>query len=132
MLSRLYIENSESVGCSGVSLYRSEVTSSGVLHYGDWQCASGKRPEHLYFALYTADGFTGKGGGLSSSAAMVVASSLATLEGYSATSSTTQGELAEIAIDGERAVGVNSGGMDQSASIFSKKNNLLNMSVHFL
>lgn len=58
---------------------------------------------------------------------MVVASAIAVINAYGAMSSTTQGQLAEIAITSERLVGVNSGGMDQSASIFSRENYLLNV-----
>lgn len=42
---------------------------------------------------------TYQGGGLSSSAAMVVASAIATLQAYNALAETTQGQLAEIAIE---------------------------------
>lgn len=73
------------------------------------------------------DGNVPPGGGLSSSAAMVVASALATLQAYGTVSETTQGQLAEIAITSERLVGVNSGGMDQSASIFSRQSHVLNV-----
>ncbi|KAB5571962.1 ribosomal protein S5 domain 2-type protein [Coniochaeta sp. 2T2.1] len=60
------------------------------------------------------------GGGLSSSAAFVSASALAVLvaNGETAVDKT---ELTELAIVSERAVGVNSGGMDQSASVFSER-----------
>ncbi|KAK9893861.1 Galactokinase [Cystobasidium minutum MCA 4210] len=73
------------------------------------------------------DGNVPPGGGLSSSAAMVVSSAIATLKAFGAVESTTQGQLATIAIDSERLVGVNSGGMDQSASIFSREGALLNI-----
>ncbi|KAG1750903.1 ribosomal protein S5 domain 2-type protein [Suillus lakei] len=62
------------------------------------------------------------GSGLSSSAAMVVSSTLAFLaangifDGYMAP---TKGELVKIAVENERRVGVNSGGMDQSASVIA-------------
>lgn len=60
------------------------------------------------------------GGGLSSSAAFVSASALAVLiaDGERDVDKT---ELTELAIVSERAVGVNSGGMDQSASVFSER-----------
>lgn len=45
------------------------------------------------------DGNVPPGGGLSSSAAMVVSSALATLQAYGAIDDTTQGQLAEIAIN---------------------------------
>ncbi|CRK17114.1 hypothetical protein BN1708_011940, partial [Verticillium longisporum] len=62
------------------------------------------------------DGTVPAGGGLSSSAAFVSASALAVVvaNGEEAVDKT---ELTELAIVSERAVGVNSGGMDQSASL---------------
>lgn len=64
------------------------------------------------------DGAVPAGGGLSSSAAFVCASALAALvaRGEDHIDKT---ELCELAIISEREVGVNSGGMDQSASVFS-------------
>ncbi|KAI9027124.1 galactokinase [Phycomyces nitens] len=59
------------------------------------------------------------GGGLSSSAAFVCASALAVIVANKLPS--TKQNLTEIAIVAERNVGVNSGGMDQSASVFSEK-----------
>ncbi|KAJ9477935.1 Galactokinase [Pseudozyma hubeiensis] len=56
---------------------------------------------------------------LSSSAAMTTCSSIVILESFSARSLIDRKEMAEVAIESERLVGVNSGGMDQSASIFS-------------
>ncbi|KAI6779312.1 Galactokinase-like protein [Emericellopsis cladophorae] len=60
------------------------------------------------------------GGGLSSSAAFVSASALAVMvaNGETAVDKT---ELTEVAIVSERAVGVNSGGMDQAASVLSEQ-----------
>ncbi|KAI0596406.1 ribosomal protein S5 domain 2-type protein [Biscogniauxia sp. FL1348] len=59
------------------------------------------------------------GGGLSSSAAFVTASALAVMIANGVTD-VDKKDLTEVAIVSERAVGVNSGGMDQSASVFSK------------
>ncbi|QPC71456.1 hypothetical protein HYE68_002208 [Fusarium pseudograminearum] len=66
------------------------------------------------------DGTVPVGGGLSSSAAVVSTSSLAIMlaNGEKTVDKT---ELTELAIVNERAVGVNSGGMDQAASVFSEK-----------
>lgn len=64
-----------------------------------------------------AHGTVPSGGGLSSSAAFVCASSLAVLRANGLTNIDKR-ELVEIAIVSERSVGVNSGGMDQSASVF--------------
>lgn len=73
------------------------------------------------------DGSVPAGGGLSSSAAFVSASALAVLyaNGYTSVDKT---ELTELAIVSERAVGVNSGGMDQSASVFSTRGSALHVS----
>ena len=70
------------------------------------------------------DGTVPAGGGLSSSAAFVSASALAVMfaNGETAVDKT---ELTELAIVSERAVGVNSGGMDQSASVFSLRGSAL-------
>ncbi|KAF2791218.1 galactokinase [Melanomma pulvis-pyrius CBS 109.77] len=64
------------------------------------------------------------GGGLSSSAAFTCASALAVLlaNGEDKIDKT---ELCELAIVSERAVGVNSGGMDQAASVFSLRGSAL-------
>lgn len=64
-----------------------------------------------------ADGTVPSGGGLSSSAAFVCASALAVLKA-NGIDKVDKKELVEVAITSERAVGVNSGGMDQSASVF--------------
>jgi galactokinase len=66
------------------------------------------------------------GSGLSSSAALIVSSLLAILAGNDFISSTpssdsiTNAELVQLARDSERILGVNSGGMDQSASVLSR------------
>ncbi|KAI1114354.1 galactokinase [Nemania sp. NC0429] len=65
------------------------------------------------------DGNVPAGGGLSSSAAVVSASALAVMVANGETD-VDKKELTEVAIISERAVGVNSGGMDQSASVFSE------------
>lgn len=70
------------------------------------------------------DGTVPAGGGLSSSAAFTSTSALAVMvaNGEAAVDKT---ELTELAIVSERAVGVNSGGMDQSASVFSERGSAL-------
>ncbi|PVH78365.1 Galactokinase [Cadophora sp. DSE1049] len=70
------------------------------------------------------DGSVPAGGGLSSSAAFVSASALAVMfaNGEKEVDKTA---LTELAIVSERAVGVNSGGMDQSASVFSLRGSAL-------
>ncbi|KAJ6561760.1 galactokinase gal [Mycena capillaripes] len=68
------------------------------------------------------------GSGLSSSAAMVVASTLAflaingKLEGAE---KVAQGELVKMSMENEKRVGVNSGGMDQAASVLSVPSSVL-------
>ncbi|KAJ2000062.1 galactokinase [Coemansia thaxteri] len=69
------------------------------------------------------DGTVPAGGGLSSSAAFVCATQLAVqrLHGLSY----TQEELASVAASAERHVGVNSGGMDQTASMMGQQGSAL-------
>ena len=73
------------------------------------------------------DGTVPAGGGLSSSAAFVCASALAVLHA-NISRPISKKELVELAIVSERAVGVNSGGMDQAASVFSTRGNALSVS----
>ncbi|KAM6490666.1 Galactokinase [Amanita muscaria] len=81
------------------------------------------------------------GSGLSSSAALIVASSLAFLaiNGKldhhvasidSAIHQITKGELVELAIASEKRVGVNTGGMDQAASVISDPSSALYISFY--
>ncbi|KAK1780077.1 ribosomal protein S5 domain 2-type protein [Copromyces sp. CBS 386.78] len=70
------------------------------------------------------DGTVPAGGGLSSSAAFVTASALAVMAA-NGEQTVDKKELTELAIVSERAVGVNSGGMDQSASVFSERGSAL-------
>ena len=74
-----------------------------------------------------ADGTVPTGGGLSSSAAFVCASALAVMKA-NGVEEVDKKELVEIAIVSERAVGVNSGGMDQSASVFPLQGSALYVS----
>lgn len=73
------------------------------------------------------DGTVPAGGGLSSSAAFVCASALAVLRSNKV-EHVSKRELVELAIVSERSVGVNSGGMDQAASVFSIKGDALSVS----
>ncbi|KLO11436.1 galactokinase gal [Schizopora paradoxa] len=59
------------------------------------------------------------GSGLSSSAAVVVASTLSFLVVNDKLDGITKGDLVKMTMDNERRVGVNSGGMDQSSSVIS-------------
>ncbi|KAI0898449.1 galactokinase [Annulohypoxylon nitens] len=70
------------------------------------------------------DGTVPAGGGLSSSAAFVSSSALAVMVA-NGEREVDKKALTEVAIVSERAVGVNSGGMDQSASVFSKRGSAL-------
>lgn len=74
-----------------------------------------------------ADGNVPSGGGLSSSAAFVCSSALAVMRANGDTK-VDKKELVEVAITSERAVGVNSGGMDQSASVFPLQGSALYVS----
>ncbi|EZF11106.1 galactokinase [Trichophyton rubrum D6] len=69
------------------------------------------------------DGSVPPGGGISSSAAFVCASALAIVKANG--HNISKQELLDISIVSERAVGVYSGGMDQAASIFSRRGYLL-------
>lgn len=73
------------------------------------------------------DGTVPAGGGLSSSAAFVCASALATLRA-NGLGKVPKKELVELAIVSERSVGVNSGGMDQAASVFSVRGDAVSIS----
>ncbi|KAF2024182.1 galactokinase [Setomelanomma holmii] len=73
------------------------------------------------------DGTVPSGGGLSSSASVVCTSSLAVLAA-NGVDKVDKKELCELAIVSERAVGVNSGGMDQAASVFSLRGSALYVS----
>ncbi|KAJ2845890.1 galactokinase, partial [Coemansia erecta] len=74
------------------------------------------------------DGTVPAGGGLSSSAAFVCATELAVQRINGA--SLSQSELASIAAGAERYVGVNSGGMDQTASIMGQRDSALFIEFH--
>ncbi|KKK16313.1 galactokinase [Aspergillus rambellii] len=69
------------------------------------------------------DGNVPPGGGISSSAAFVCASTLAVLKANN--HNVSKQDLLDLAVVSERAVGVYSGGMDQAASIFSRRGYLL-------
>lgn len=75
------------------------------------------------------DGIVPAGGGLSSSAAFVCASALATLYG-NGVHTIMKRSLVELAIVSERSVGVNSGGMDQFASVCSKSGSALHVAFY--
>ncbi|KAL1923312.1 uncharacterized protein VTP21DRAFT_8292 [Calcarisporiella thermophila] len=74
------------------------------------------KPRGMYMLVH---GTVPTGAGVSSSAAFVCAAAVATLRANNGT--LTKKELTELAIVGERNVGVNSGGMDQSASVFAER-----------
>jgi len=82
---------------------------------------AGFKPKSMEILM---DGTVPAGGGLSSSAAFVSASALAVMFANGETS-VDKTQLTELAIVSERAVGVNSGGMDQSASVFSLRGTAL-------
>lgn len=64
---------------------------------------------------------------LSSSAAMTTVSSILILEALGVRAFIDRKEMANVAIESERLVGVSSGGMDQSASIFGQPGYLLHI-----
>ena len=75
------------------------------------------------------DGSVPFGAGVSSSAAFVCASALAVLRA-NGQATVSKNDLTELAIVSERAVGVNSGGMDQSASVFAIQGDALRVSFY--
>ncbi|PWY98565.1 Galactokinase [Testicularia cyperi] len=87
--------------------------------------ANPKRPTKIEVLV---DGTIPPESSLSSSAAMTTCSSIVVLEAFGARDLIDRKEMAEVAIESERLVGVNSGGMDQSASIFSIPNHALYIS----
>ncbi|KAK9722909.1 galactokinase [Basidiobolus ranarum] len=64
------------------------------------------------------DGSVPSGGGMSSSAAFVCTAAMATMKANKR--NLEKSEIVQIAIESERYVGVNSGGMDQTASVMSR------------
>lgn len=82
---------------------------------------AGYKPKSMEILM---DGSVPAGGGLSSSAAFVSASALAVMYANNE-KEVDKTALTELAIVSERAVGVNSGGMDQSASVFPLRGSAL-------
>ncbi|RPA98479.1 Galactokinase [Choiromyces venosus 120613-1] len=76
-----------------------------------------------------ADGNVPSGAGLSSSAAFTCASALASLAAMG-DGTVDKKELVNLAVVSERYVGVNSGGMDQSASVLGVQGSALYISFH--
>ena len=79
-------------------------------------------PGRRYSIKLLIDGTVPTGAGVSSSAAFVCCSALATVRAFNFSDKISKKQLTELAIVSERFVGVDSGGMDQSASIFGTKN----------
>ncbi|GAA5927532.1 hypothetical protein JCM3775_006010 [Rhodotorula graminis] len=80
--------------------------------------------------LILVGGTVPEGSGLSSSSAMTTASAIAVLEVLGrrdGEDGVGRKDLTNVAIESERLVGVNSGGMDQSASVFSRSKHLLHV-----
>ncbi|KAI9729444.1 MAG: galactokinase [Cirrosporium novae-zelandiae] len=91
---------------------------------GSIQLLRKKNPEFLPKSMEVLlDGSVPAGGGLSSSAAFVCSTALAIMKAHGA--EVTKKDLFELCIVSERRVGVNSGGMDQAASIFSLRGTAL-------
>ncbi|PPQ92591.1 hypothetical protein CVT25_007283 [Psilocybe cyanescens] len=101
----------------------------GVLNH---HFSSGRNEEPVPVDLLVT-GSVPAGSGLSSSAAMVVASTLAFLAvngkldtgGDGISGIPSKGDLVRIAMENEKRVGVNSGGMDQAASVMSDPSSAL-------
>ncbi|BGO90631.1 hypothetical protein NBRC10512_000195 [Rhodotorula toruloides] len=80
--------------------------------------------------LILVNGTVPEGSGLSSSSAMTTASAIAVLEivgRREGDDGISRRDVTNVAIESERLVGVNSGGMDQSASVFSRPMHLLHI-----
>ncbi|SCV70910.1 BQ2448_3672 [Microbotryum intermedium] len=89
--------------------------------------STGTHPSHI---LMLVSGSVPEGSGLSSSSALTIASSIAILHvvgRISGPDAIDRKAMTEVAIASERLVGVNSGGMDQAASVFSQPLHLLHI-----
>ncbi|KAK4056548.1 galactokinase [Microbotryomycetes sp. JL221] len=85
------------------------------------------KPDYILIKVW---GTVPEGSGLSSSSAMTTASAITILEVVGRREGpdvVTRRAVTEVAIESERLVGVNSGGMDQTASVFSKPLHLLHI-----
>lgn len=89
--------------------------------------SSGAEPTGINMLV---DGTVPSGSGLSSSAAMVVASTLTFLTMNNKLGQLNKGDLVHMAVENEKRVGVNSGGMDQAASILSLPHHPLYISFY--
>ncbi|SGY79574.1 BQ5605_C008g05167 [Microbotryum silenes-dioicae] len=89
--------------------------------------STGPYPSHVVMLV---TGSVPEGSGLSSSSAFTIASSIAILHvvgRISGSDAIDRKAMTEVAIASERLVGVNSGGMDQAASVFSQPLHLLHI-----
>ncbi|KAG5644181.1 hypothetical protein DXG03_009022 [Asterophora parasitica] len=108
----------------------------GVLnHYFTTSASSSTKPAEPPIPVdLLVTGSVPAGSGLSSSAAMVVASTLAflavngKLDEAGDVQPLTKGDLVRISMENEKRVGVNSGGMDQAASVISDASSALYIS----
>lgn len=123
-----------------------DAASVELIHQGDsrwanyfkvaWKGLHPHLPEHVLSAAPASqiqvlvDGTIPPESSLSSSAAMTVCSSIVILESLGARPYISRREMAEVAIESERYVGVASGGMDQSASIFGYPDSVLHIVFH--
>ncbi|KAI0661824.1 galactokinase gal [Cubamyces menziesii] len=86
-------------------------------YYGVLNRFFASNTEHPVPVDMLVTGSVPSGSGLSSSAAMVVSSTLAFLAVNNKLEGITKGQLVEMAMENEKRVGVNSGGLDQAASV---------------
>ncbi|KAM0788712.1 hypothetical protein ACM66B_002807 [Microbotryomycetes sp. NB124-2] len=97
------------------------------LHDHPAKSTSQQTPEYVLVKVW---GTVPEGSGLSSSSAMTTASVITMLEivgRREGPDMVNRRSVTEVAIESERLVGVNSGGMDQTASVFSKPLHLLHI-----
>lgn len=146
--------NSKYTKASFTALRRSESKDGGKDQEGEWDLAI--NPKGLRWESYVKAGYLGvlerffskdtkadpvglqalfdstvpAGSGVSSSAALIVASTLAFLVANDKLSSITKFDLVQMSVGNEKRVGVNSGGMDQSASILSAPGHALYISFY--
>lgn len=140
------VEDKSDPGFSKVQLVNTDAKFSPVVFESDpdvkietpswgnyFKCSWIKTLQHL--KIFTKDqarglkvAITGNvpiGGGLSSSAAFVVSGCMACLKAHRPEAPFTKDELVKLSTTCEQLVGVNSGGLDQSASIYGQKDQAL-------
>ena len=102
-------------------LFRSDIEWSNYFKAGYLGHATYVKNPSMQSMKILINGTVPTGSGLSSSAAMVVSSLISSLLSYNTPMTLSKRKIVELAMISERNVGVNSGGMDQAASVFGEK-----------